>query len=126
MNSEDFKIRDPVFFLNRQVLSKHDRRWKKGCYILEKRSPVTYYIKNQLTGKVYRTHANNMRKALTDWSIAPASNNYMTRRVTRAEFCDRSSVTSDHERSETETSFYYSTSDGDAKANADQEVMKLT
>lgn len=41
VNSKDFKIGGYVFFLKHQLLSKHDRKWKEGYYIIKKLSPVT-------------------------------------------------------------------------------------
>lgn len=54
-NLEEINVGDPVYFVNHSVLSKHDCKWREVFYVLKKLSQVTCYIKNHLTGKLYRT-----------------------------------------------------------------------
>lgn len=64
----------------------------KGFYVLKKLSLVTYYVKNQLTRKLYRTLVKDSRKADTPWNISAESNTNIRTTATMAEFSDINSV----------------------------------
>jgi hypothetical protein len=70
-----FEIGDPVFYKNFRKRSKLDVNWKPFYRIMEKKSPLTYIIKNQLDNSTVKVHAEQIRLAnINDWSIPKADN----------------------------------------------------
>ena len=67
----EFEVGDPVFYKNNRKKGKLDLKWKPYFRILEKKSPVTYVIKNQLDGSTCKVHAELLRLAnVDDWKIS--------------------------------------------------------
>lgn len=65
-----FEVGDPVYYKNFTRKSKLESKWKPYFRILEQTSPVTYIIKNQLTGATTKVHAEQIRLAnIEDWDI---------------------------------------------------------
>ncbi|MCG8078877.1 MAG: DDE-type integrase/transposase/recombinase [Candidatus Thiodiazotropha taylori] len=73
-NAKDvkFDIGDPVYYKVHHKSNKLNLDWKPYFRILEKTSPVTYVLKNQLDGSTVRVNARDIRKAhVDDWKIPP-------------------------------------------------------
>ena len=68
-NAKDvtFQIGDPVYLKRHQRANKLQGKWIPYYRILEKRSPVTYIIRNQLDGSTLKTHAEHLRLASLEW-----------------------------------------------------------
>ena len=66
----EFQVGDPVYLKQQQRKSKLQGRWCPYYRIIEKTSPVSFHIKNQLNGTVTKTHAEHIRLAnLDEWEI---------------------------------------------------------
>ena len=67
-NSEytEFQVGDPAYLKQQQRMSKLDGRWCPYYRIIEKTSPVSFHLKNQLDGSVTKAHAENIRFANID------------------------------------------------------------
>ena len=63
----NFKVGDPVFLKNFTKSTKLDKNWLTHYTIIEKRGPVSFTVRNQMTGKVKRVHANGLRLANIAW-----------------------------------------------------------
>ena len=63
----NFKVGDPVFLKNFTKSTKLDKNWLTHYTIIEKRGPVSFKVRNQMTGKVKRVHANSLRLANIAW-----------------------------------------------------------
>ena len=70
----EFKVGDPVWLMSHKRKSKLEPRWKSHFRILEKKGPLTFLIKNQLTGDVISTHAAYLRIAKINWVEPPPTN----------------------------------------------------
>ena len=68
-----FKVGDPVYLKNNKKINKLDKNWKMGFIITRVKSPLSYDIRNQLTGATYRAHADNLRLADVEWKIPPGN-----------------------------------------------------
>ena len=69
-----FEIGDPVYFKNVLKKGKLEKKWQPYYRILEKTSPVTYVIKNQLDGSTCKVHAERLRPAqLQNWDLQEKS-----------------------------------------------------
>ena len=66
----EFKVGDPVYLKVHQRESKLHPKWRPHYRVLEKLSPATFRLKEQLSGKVVTSHAEHMRKAKVDWKIS--------------------------------------------------------
>jgi len=70
----EFKVGDPVYLKNHRRHSKLDTKWQPYYRIMEKKSPRTYTIVNQLTGKKQNSHVEYLRLAEIDqWEIPKAN-----------------------------------------------------
>ena len=56
----EFQVGDPVYLKQQQRKSKLQGRWCPYYRIIEKTSPVSFRIKNQLNGTVTKTHAEHI------------------------------------------------------------------
>ena len=73
--------------------SESEGRWGPYYRIIEKTSPVSFHLKNQLDGSVSKLHAENIRLANIDnWEIPKDKKGRLTR---RARFVGPLSSTSD-------------------------------
>ena len=65
----NFKVGDPVFLRNHTKTCKLSPSWEPYYRIIEKVSPLTYRLKNQLTGQVVKSHAEHLVLARTEWEF---------------------------------------------------------
>ena len=64
----EFEVGDLVYYKNHQRTGKLDRRWTPHYIVIEKTGPVSYKIKEQLSGSVTKAHAEHLRAAhLEEW-----------------------------------------------------------
>ena len=76
---ENFSPGDPVFLYNKAKANKHDIRWNPYFRVVRKTSPVSYVVRDQLSGKLKRVHVQHLKRAnLEKWKI-PKSNNRVRR-----------------------------------------------
>lgn len=71
-NSKDehLKVGDPVYVRNHRRTSKLDNKWTPYYRIIEQTGPVSFKVRNQLTGEVTKAHARHLRLANVDeWSL---------------------------------------------------------
>ena len=80
----NFEVGDPVYLKNHQRKGKLDRKWTPYYRIIEKLSPLTYKIRNQLDSTVTKAHVQNLRKApiFADWQIPAGDDDGSRRRAT--------------------------------------------
>lgn len=62
-----YDVGDSVYYKNNAMKSKLDEKWRSHYIILDVLSPVTYLLKNQLTGATVKAHAKNIRYAKLNW-----------------------------------------------------------
>ena len=76
-NAKDvtFQVGDPVYLKKHQRANKLQGKWIPYYRILEKRSPVTYIIRNQLDGSTLKTHAEHLRLANLEWETPKQDRN---------------------------------------------------
>lgn len=68
--NEELKVGDPVFFVNNQRQCKLQNNWQPFFRIIKQTGPVTFEIKNQLTGRVTKAHQELLRLApIDEWKI---------------------------------------------------------
>ena len=66
----EFQVGDPVYLKQQQCKSKQQGRWYPYYRIIEKTTPVTFHLKNQLDGTITKAHAEHLQQAqLDDWEI---------------------------------------------------------
>ena len=66
----EFQVGDPVYLKQQQRRSKLQGRWCPYYRIIEKTTPITFRIKNQLDGTVTKAHAEHIRLAhLSEWKL---------------------------------------------------------
>merc|ERR1711895_385507 len=76
----NFKVGDPVFLRNHTKTCKLSPSWEPYYRIIEKVSPLTYRLKNQLTGQVVKSHAEHLVLARTEWEFKKSEDvNHRTR-----------------------------------------------
>ena len=101
-NSKDiqFEIGDPVYYKNHRRKNKLDSKWKPFFRIIERKSPLTYVIRNQLDGTTIKVHVQHLRKAQVEkWHTPPLNSNKQLRSqvfVVPPEESDTDSGASDH------------------------------
>jgi hypothetical protein len=61
--SDTFKVGDPVYLKNNARANKLQKRWLSHFRIIAQRGPVSFTLKNQLTGKIREAHAKDLRLA---------------------------------------------------------------
>ena len=65
---EQLDVGDAVYLKNNAKKSKLSARWLPHYRIIEKTTPVSFKIRNQVDGKVIKAHARNLRLAnLAEW-----------------------------------------------------------
>jgi transposase InsO family protein len=69
---DNFQIGDAVYLKNNQRTNKLQKRWLSHYRIIAQRGPVSFTLKNQLTGKIREAHAKDIRKASEGelWAVA--------------------------------------------------------
>ena len=65
----DFRVGDPVYLKNHKKTCKLSSAWEPYYRIIEQKSPLTFRIKNQMTGEVTSTHAEHLALATTEWDL---------------------------------------------------------
>ena len=71
-----------MYYRRHQRRNKLEGRWKPYYRVVDKTSPVTYVIRNQLDGVTVRVHAEHLRLAkVEEWEIPPADSNKPYRRA---------------------------------------------
>lgn len=66
----NFQVGDAVYCRNHLRKSKLDSKWKPFYRIIEQKSPVSFIIKDQLTGNSMKAHAQHLKPANVDeWEI---------------------------------------------------------
>ena len=66
----DFQVGDPVYYKRHQRRNKLEGKWQPYYRVVEKTSPVTYVIRNQLDGVAVKVHAEHLRLAkVEEWEI---------------------------------------------------------
>ena len=64
---QNFKVGDSVYLKNFRKSTKLDKSWLTHFVITEKNGPVSFKVRNQLTGNVTRVHADALRLANVTW-----------------------------------------------------------
>lgn len=68
---EEFQVGDPVYLKNNRRQNKLDKKWLPYYRIIEQKGPVSFVIKNQLTGATTKYHARQLRLAdISHWPIS--------------------------------------------------------
>ena len=76
-----FNIGDPVYFKN-HIKGKLGQHWKPYYRIIEKKTPVTFTLKDQLTGNTVPAHATHIQHAnIDEWEIPKDQANKRFRRA---------------------------------------------
>jgi hypothetical protein len=73
-----------VYFKNHVKENKLSSRWLPYYRIIEQTSPVNFMIKNQLTGKTTKAHAEQIRLASLEWEIPKQAHKPNQRNATMA------------------------------------------
>ncbi|CAC5398016.1 unnamed protein product [Mytilus coruscus] len=77
----NFKVGDAVYFKNHLRKGKQDSKWKPFYRIIEQRSPVSFIVKNQLTGSTTKVHAQHLKPAPVEtWDIPKSNENKKLRK----------------------------------------------
>lgn len=80
---ERLQVGDPVYYKNHLRKNKLENRWTPYYRIIDQTSPVSFIIKNQLTGTTTKAHAEHLRFAKIDiWDIPKDNNNKRLRKTT--------------------------------------------
>jgi len=70
----NFKVGDTVYCRNHLRKSKLDSKWKPFYRIIEQKSPVSFIIRDQLTGNSTKAHAQHLKPAnIDEWEIPKTS-----------------------------------------------------
>ena len=65
-----YQIGDPVYVENTNKYGKLEDKWMTHYRIMEQTGPVSFVVRNQLTGDVRRVHAEHLKLAdLQDWPM---------------------------------------------------------
>ena len=56
----EFQVGDPVYLKQQQFKSKLQGRWYPYHRMIEKKTPVTFHLKNQLDGTITKDHAEHL------------------------------------------------------------------
>ena len=81
---QEFKLGDFVYYKNHNKSSKLQNNWLTHHVIVRQTSPVSFVIRNQLTGREIKAHANSLIKANLEWKI-PKTEGKPIRKATLAE-----------------------------------------
>ena len=85
------KVGDCVYYKNHKKTSKFDSAWKTHHIITQQTSPVSFLIRDQLTGRTIKAHANALKKANMQWQV-PANRQEVRR--TKLAYNHQSSISS--------------------------------
>ena len=88
----EFKVGDPVFLRNHKKTCKLSPSWEPYYRIIEQVSPLTFRLKNQLSGEVVKSHAEHLILAKTEWEIKDANSDERRRTRLRNVVSDEKSV----------------------------------
>ena len=66
-----FTLGDPVYLKNNHKANKLDKNWLTGYTIVKVNGPLSFDVRNQLTGVTYKAHADNLQLADVEWKIPP-------------------------------------------------------
>ena len=97
-----FQVGDPVYLKNHKKSCKLSPLWQPYYRIIEQTSPLTFRLKNQLTGEVVSSHAEHLRLAKVEWEITdqePQQSRLRVRNVVSDESTDSSADESDYSES---------------------------
>ena len=61
------KVGDPVYVKNHTRQNQFEPLWRPYYRVIEQTSPLTFRLKNQLTGEVISSHVEHLRLAKADW-----------------------------------------------------------
>jgi hypothetical protein len=65
-----FSVGDPVYYKNFRKSNKLEQNWHPYFRIIEQKGPVSFVIKDQLSGRTVKAHADQIRLAnIDDWEI---------------------------------------------------------
>jgi transposase InsO family protein len=62
-----FKVGDPVYLKKHRRTGKLDSKWRSHFRIIKETGPLSYIVKDQLSGKTEKTHARHIRLANMEW-----------------------------------------------------------
>ena len=65
---DQIQVGDSVYYYNYQKKHKLDIVWKPYYVVIKQTGPVSFVIKQQLTGLTAKAHASQLRKANIDWT----------------------------------------------------------
>ena len=92
----EYRVGDPVFLRNHKKNCKLSPSWQPYYRIIEQTSPLTFRLKNQLTGEVVKSHAEHLILAKTEWEMnEPAPDNQRRTRLRNVVSDERSSSDKD-------------------------------
>ena len=92
----EFRVGDPVFVRNHKKTCKLSPSWEPYYRIIERVSPLTFRLKNQLTGEVIKSHAEHLILAKTEWEIKESAPNEQRRTRLRKVVSDEESDSEDN------------------------------
>ena len=99
----EYRVGDPVFLRNHKKNCKLSPSWQPYYRIIEQTSPLTFRLKNQLTGEVVKSHAEHLILAKTEWEMnEPAPDNQRRTRLRNVVSDERSSSDKDDRESDPE------------------------
>ena len=99
----EFQADDPYYLKQQQHKTKLQGRWYPHYRILEKTTPITFNLKNQLDGTITKAYAEHLWLAqLDDWEIPKDKKGRPTHKVTYAAPVNSSSDQCDIENSDKE------------------------
>ena len=97
-----FKVGDSVFYKNHAKTNKLEGNWRTHFIIVKQTSPVSFVVRNQLTGKTAKAHANSLRQANLEWHV-PKNKDLQLRKSVLVEARDSTTPESSTEEAEVTT-----------------------
>ncbi|XP_065928361.1 uncharacterized protein [Magallana gigas] len=68
---ENFQVGDPVYLKNNRRQNKLDKKWLPYYRIIEQKGPVSFVVRDQLTGLTTKCHARQLRLAdISHWPLS--------------------------------------------------------
>lgn len=81
--SVEFSVGDPVYYKNYQKTNKLQNNWRAYFRIIEQKGPVSFIIKDQLSGRTIKAHAEQLRLAdIAEWEIPSGKETRVLRKTT--------------------------------------------
>ena len=69
-HDKDFKVGDAIFYKNYNKATKLQSNWRPFFRLIEKKGPVSFIIKDQLSGRTIKAHVDQIHLAPVDeWEI---------------------------------------------------------